>query len=154
MKGSSRWLVFTAMSFLVTGTALAAKKVEAAPAAAPQAKSWIDFSEKKDEASAGNVTRLEPMTKEEEEALKKFIRSLETTISTVQGAKLAADTKNLTEQSSQVRFLQSVNSIRAIPSPTDFQMLRDIQSIQSLRQHQTEIFGPPPALVKTADKTS
>ncbi len=152
MKGSSKWLMLTMLSFLVTGTAAAAKKGEAAQTAAAQAKSWMDFSEKTENPEAGKVTRLEPMTKDEEEALKKFIRSLETTISTVQSAKLAADTTNITAQASQVKFLQSVNSIRAIPSQADVQMLRDVQSIQGLRQNRTEIFAPPPGLVKTADK--
>ncbi len=71
---------------------------------------------------------LQPMTKEEEDAMKKYLQELQKAISAVQGAKVVSQTSVLTERTGQVKLLQTVNSLRSVPSTRDLQLVRDSQA--------------------------
>jgi|GEM_PF-5384798 len=71
---------------------------------------------------------LQPMTKEEEDAMKKYLQELQRTMSAVQGAKVASRTAALAERAGQAKLLQTVNSLRSVPSTRDLQLVRDTQA--------------------------
>lgn len=79
-------------------------------------------------AESSQSSSLQPMTKEEEEAMKKYLRELQKTMSAVQGAKVASRTADLAERAGQAKLLQTVNSLRSVPSTRDLQLIRDTQA--------------------------
>lgn len=92
--------------------------------------SWMGSSDAAGTDAAAKP--LQPMTKEEEEAMKKYLRELQQAITAVQGARLSDQTKTLSSQASHLRVLSTVNSLRAIPKSQDLQMVRDAQAATSV----------------------
>lgn len=121
------------MTAVFAGTASA----ETAKSSAQGQSSWMNFSGTS--SGGANASGLEPMTKEEEEAMKKYLLELQKAISAVQGARAASQTAALTSQASQLRVLNSMNSLRSIPRPQDLQVVRDVQSATVVTE------GLPPA---------
>lgn len=71
---------------------------------------------------------LQPMSKEEEDAMKKYLQELQKAMSAVQGARVASRTAVLAERAGQANLLQTIKSIRSIPSTRELQLVRDTQA--------------------------
>lgn len=89
--------------------------------------SWARSS-KSSSGQGADSTALQPMTKEEEEAMKKYLQELQKAMAAVQGARVVSQTAVLTERTGQVKLLQTVNSLRSVPSTKDLQLVRDTRS--------------------------
>ncbi len=126
MKISFMFSCFWVLTLMFSEQA-SAKTVSVVKDADTGQTSWA-ASSNSPSAESSQSSSLQPMTKEEEEAMKKYLRELQKTMSAVQGAKVASRTADLAERAGQAKLLQTVNALRSVPSTRDLQLIRDTQA--------------------------